>query len=536
MSIARKVMEEPGRYSIQQLQQAMERGILPAYVAIPLIQEKTQLQKQFQQQQAMQQQPPQSSIAEQVMQEAQMAQAAPGVEGLPSNLPQEYAGGGVVALAGGGDPEDVQAEMDRAEAAEYIRKLKAAGMDVLSLPGRAVAGAAEYGITRPLRALGVPIPYLPKEFYGGDPRSMTPYSDALRRKEEESQPPVMFPTDDRAAASAVQSALADVGGIGAGQGAGKPAGIAGLGAAPMKMPAVSGETRAASTKRIFDEYAAKAKAEEDAAKTQIEAERAKITGKAFEGLEKQLQKEEQERGTEKDQAKAMAIFKAGLAMMAGTSPNAFENIGKGAMIGVEDWQRASKDIKKAEKEHRAMMAQIEQARRAESIGDRDKAISSIEAFRDRVDARNRALASGLANATGKDRDEMFEIVKTEFNAAKALQQAGITAGATLEAAKYRANAMLDAAEMRGEGRGMPSFADRLRAADRVDTAKVTADTLAALGLKEKPKSAAALMQFNKKYQELFDAELNNVMRIGMGSMGTQPAAPATGYPGFKMVE
>jgi hypothetical protein len=81
-----------------------------------------------------------------------------------------------------------QEERDRADFQSGLGKLGAAAKDVLTLPGRAVAGAAESVITRPLRAMGVDVPYLPDEYYGGNRESMTPYYDKLREKEPAEQP------------------------------------------------------------------------------------------------------------------------------------------------------------------------------------------------------------------------------------------------------------------------------------------------------------------------------------------------------------
>ena len=86
------------KLSIPQIQQAIQDGTLPAYVGIPMLQEK------MKQQQAMRApQPPQPSIAEQVMAQAQ----SEGIPQLQSNLPaQGMAGGGIVAFAGGGSSDD----------------------------------------------------------------------------------------------------------------------------------------------------------------------------------------------------------------------------------------------------------------------------------------------------------------------------------------------------------------------------------------------------------------------------------------------
>lgn len=102
------------------------------------------------------------------------------------------AGGGIVAFADEGavDLEKIQREKDRAALGQAYedfkkgaRKTGAAAMDIGTLPFRAIAGAGESVITRPLRALGVDIPYLPESYYGGDSSSMTPYMDKLRKEE-----------------------------------------------------------------------------------------------------------------------------------------------------------------------------------------------------------------------------------------------------------------------------------------------------------------------------------------------------------------
>ena len=106
------------KLSIPQLQQAIKAGSVPAYVGIPLLQEKMKLQKAMQAQMGQEPQP-EGTIADQIMQEAD----AEGITGLPSNLPlydteemygemgedregQEYARGGIIALAGGGTGEE----------------------------------------------------------------------------------------------------------------------------------------------------------------------------------------------------------------------------------------------------------------------------------------------------------------------------------------------------------------------------------------------------------------------------------------------
>lgn len=90
------------------LSQSVQNGSLPSYVGIPLINELNQ--KMAKAKAAMSapmpgmapQQPQSPPIAQQVMQQAQADQ---GVPALPSNLPTEMAGGGIVAFASGGETD-----------------------------------------------------------------------------------------------------------------------------------------------------------------------------------------------------------------------------------------------------------------------------------------------------------------------------------------------------------------------------------------------------------------------------------------------
>ena len=104
----------------QQITTSIQNGAVPAYAAIPLVQDLTgRLQKAI----AMQQMPGQPQargidqppIAEQVLAQAQ------GLDSMPSNLPTEeqaYAAGGIVAFAEGDliDDDEIETEDDRQEA------------------------------------------------------------------------------------------------------------------------------------------------------------------------------------------------------------------------------------------------------------------------------------------------------------------------------------------------------------------------------------------------------------------------------------
>ena len=155
----------------------------------------------------------------------------------------------------------------------------------------------------------------------------------------------------------------------------------------------------------------------------------KPTGKAYSKYEEMLQGEEGRAGKERDEATGVAIFRAGLAMMGGTSPRAFENISKGALAGLDDYTAAMKDMKKAAKERQKAFADIENARRAEARED----WKSAQAFEDkaatRMDRAREVGIDGIMKVTGKNADIASSIYKTQVEQQGATQRAVIGASA-----------------------------------------------------------------------------------------------------------
>jgi hypothetical protein len=104
----------------QRLTMEIQNGTIKPYIGIPLIQELTKRLGEVKAKAAMNvmgaQAPaqggapaaPAAPIAQQVMQQA--TQESQGLEALPSNLPQSYAGGGIIAFEGGGEVERYQNE------------------------------------------------------------------------------------------------------------------------------------------------------------------------------------------------------------------------------------------------------------------------------------------------------------------------------------------------------------------------------------------------------------------------------------------
>jgi hypothetical protein len=143
------------KLSVQQLQQAIQSGSLPAYIGIPLIEQKTREQSQMAAAQQGQERKP--SVAEQVLQQAEQQEQPPGIDQLPSNLPvaqdeeMGMAGGGIVAFAEAGQVVDPNAPPATAVPPAVMSKY--GGIEALSPEGR--AQFAEYeNMIKDLRGKG----------------------------------------------------------------------------------------------------------------------------------------------------------------------------------------------------------------------------------------------------------------------------------------------------------------------------------------------------------------------------------------------
>ena len=119
--------------------------------------------------------------------------------------------------------------------------------------------------------------------------------------------------------------------------------------------------------------------------------------------EKQMQRlkdQEAKEVGEKDDAKTLALLRAGLSMMAGTSPHALENIGKGAQAGVEDYAAAMKEFKKADLERDKARDAIENTAYALKAGNYDAAQRSYEKAQEAQNTYKGHELAGIASIQG----------------------------------------------------------------------------------------------------------------------------------------
>jgi hypothetical protein len=446
MSIAQKILANPSAYSIEMLTQGVQNGVIPAYIGIPLIQQKTQEKSQAAGMQGAQQ-GNQTPIAEEVLAQAQQAS---GVDQLPSNLPtQSYAPGGIVAFAGGGDVEykyvrDFSGQMVKVPVEKTEKKLGV--MDLMQqmsdYSNRNANNPAAMAPTAPL------------------PPAVLPAASALQTPNQQgfipggSLPPQVTPPGTPPAAPGIDQLVkppAAPTDTGAGTGTtGK--------ASPFAFtPAPAGGSLFDMTKTELGGYATRAAARDKDLLNNLNE--GKPVGKPLEDYKKSLQDEALQAGADRDQAKGMAIFKAGLAMMSGTSQYALENIGKGAMVGADDWQAANKDLKRAQKERQKELSAIELAERAEARDDFKSAQKYRAEATDRADARDRFGVSAYMNAGVKDKeiattqwghvlDAQMKKYGTDVGADTSRYVANTGASATRYAADRSADTRLQAAELK----------------------------------------------------------------------------------------
>lgn len=491
MSIAQSILANPSKYSLAQLTQGVQNGVIPAYIGIPIIQEKMQEQARMQSMGQGQGQAAQPPVAEQIMAQAQ--QSGQGVESLPSNLPESYAGGGIIAFEEGGPVERFQVggqpkyetqydryvrevrEREKAEAEaqarlspeQRIRQDRASMLQPIAAAGDIVGGPYNYlaqtgeslanmiGVPRIGKALGiydkdVTSVSIPRIGQGGN----TPFMDMTRQYAAGATAPTPATSASSGSVSEAQ-ATAQAGpqaqvpapqGIATLPGASRPpAAPAAPAPAPFAMPAPPTGKSAEAFART--QFAGLEERSEDRMAKLIAAQNAnKLEGKAFDGLKKTLEEEAAQAGVEKSDAKSMAIFKAGLAIMGGTSRNALENISRGALAGAEDLQKANADLKKAEKERQKQFAAIEEARRAEDRDDIKTRNARLETAYKAGQRMDELGAAAISAGFGVDKSEGTDIWKTQFSAAATQRAAETSAAATRYSADVGASSRVQAAE------------------------------------------------------------------------------------------
>jgi hypothetical protein len=528
---------------IQAIQKSLINGVqsgaIAPYVGIPLIQELTQRLPEAQAAMAQSMagagmpQPPQGGapIAQQVM--AQAAQDSQGVESLASNLPESYAGGGIIAFEEGGPVERFQVGnlvRDPSETFEQYRQ-RVLQQDAQNKEAQQAQEnqAREAERQRRLAERGPIFPASP--FVNRAPITPTTTPAAVNKD----LGPVPGTTEKDVLGGR------PTGGITALPGAGRrpvapvapaaPVNVAPLGQGPLAMPAPpTGKSAEDFARNQFTGLGERSDARLATLTAAQDAN--KMEGKAFDGLKKTLEEEAAQAGIEKSDAKNMAIFKAGLAMMSGTSRNALENIGRGAMVGAEDYQKAAADLKKADKERQKQFAAIEEARRAEDRDDIKTRNARLETAYKAGQRMDELGSAAISAGFGVDKTQGMDIWKTEFGGAKTIEAANISAAASkysadtsAASARYSADRSADsrvqAAELRASLAGLGGGKGALTQDQLIKNRQALADS---------PQIAAYKDQLVKQYgknvvnQPGYQEALNKQIDQLLMQMSAQPGA------------
>lgn len=341
MSITQQIMSNPGKYSIQQLQHAMDIGTIPAYIAIPLIQQKAQEAKMAQMSATGQQALPQNAptVAEQVMQEA----APSGIGALPTNLPAKgYAPGGIIAFDNGGYVD------------EYGSMYSVPDVTGYETPLTPPAGIRKFFQTlnpfeseesKALRAKQDKRMYVPPPGYDKNGRPVTPTTAQIEQKKATSAPAAPLPPPSQMPPATSKTPAS-----------GEPS---------YKAPSVSGISGITNpyTKSVVDElkkqlnpiyldeskYIPKELTSGEAAQNVRDMQAAfgvsdKPYNEQMERLKKRGEILEAQRGRSKWDALAMA----GFSMAAGKSPYFLQNVAEGGIKGLQNYKEAQEKLNESQ--------------------------------------------------------------------------------------------------------------------------------------------------------------------------------------------
>ena len=410
-----------------------------------------------------------------------------GVASLPAGE-MDFAGGGILAFAEGGSPRNAtdgrgkpldakaqallqQAEGDREGFMEVVKKLGAAGYDIATLLPRGAAGAIDSTLIRGARAVtGLDIPYLGSVI---DTDSMTPMMDEVRRgqnepnedqqrraelgaqgvAEEQANP---YNDSQRFANQAVGNVAgvtnrsltggqdappADTGGTagqgGAGIGAPRATGLAELKAMYAADPAAA--------QKYIDQMDLANAANEDVARQGIANVKRDQTEMGDYGTEREAKLKDQEAGLAglEKRNQSMAFIDAGLAIMAGNSANAFENIGKGALVGTKAYKEGMDKIDTKRTKLDEAFMNLYDIRRGEKVANKKDLRAAENAF----EMAKAQSEKTMADVTGKLYDGSQAAAKAAVDAHLRATENQLARDATIEAARIAAAAKGETKEM-----------------------------------------------------------------------------------------
>jgi len=296
-----------------------------------------------------------------------------GIAGLDTgNMYDEqiYAQGGIVAFDDGGDvkgyagPEGsyVQADTPTSRIDALYKLLSGA-------PNKILRGLAESSANVPYGAVRSQFPDLPEDIFHKNVLGGEPGAGLFGASTPVAEQPIAPPT---LAADTTTGA--------------KPA-------AESTKPTVADDPFAALKKTLAAGPTEKPKSMQDYA---AEYKQALGEDPTVQGAKDRLKKMEDKAAEQESKSGWMSLAKAGLAMAAGKSPRALQNIAEGATAGVNDYTEAQDRLVKLREKHFELQSQLDRQARAEQVSATTYGANSKERAEDRA-AREKLEKMAMGN-------------------------------------------------------------------------------------------------------------------------------------------
>lgn len=417
MSIAQQIMANPGRYSKEQLQSALNQGLVPAYIAIPLIEQKAKEAAAYKTAELAAQAPQQNAptVAEEVL--ARASQPI-GVPALPTNLPEGYAPGGIVAFDDGGEVPHFDGT-DGSYVDEYASMYNAPeNTGEYSTPFTPPRGVARFfqnlnpfesEESKARRAREDKRLYVPPPGYDKNGKPVSSAAQISAQAAASAPTPASIATPAKTPAAA----LSPAGGIDKLPAAPSVPNIStALGRATnLYTPDVIRQLKESRKPIYLDEskYVPKELTVPEAAKQVKDVQAAfGVSEKPYEEQSARLGKREKDLEKRKAESIWDAVIRAGLATAAGTSQYALTNIAKGGLEGLQQYTEAVEKLDASqEKLDAAQFALADAQNRFRQEGSKEAAADLRENRRDvkeakREVARDRVTADRQAQALARE--------------------------------------------------------------------------------------------------------------------------------------
>jgi len=221
-------------------------------------------------------------------------------------------------------------------------------------------------------------------------------------------------------------------------------------AVPGGLPPVGEDFRSApEIKKMFDEYVAAADTE---AQNRVEEYRKNRPAPETFAEQKALLEEgraDVEKESRMNEGLAWLTFASKVVQ---PGKNTIQAIVEGASAGGEQYSRAQKDLKKAEKERKMGLAALAQAERAENRNDYDKVELYRQQATQRADKARDASIAAYAHATGDDKKTAAQRMDNALRIASQEKIAEAQNAANLEAARLMGQSRIDVANIGAGGR------------------------------------------------------------------------------------